>query len=784
MYIKNSLKYSLTTLYTQFRTGASIIFCLMINSIVNGQNIVGKVLDGETLESIEYANVIILNKTDSNFISGVATDADGRFILAAGQVIDKIIKISYIGYQDLFISPTSNDLGDIKIYPDIKLLKEVIVKAAVHKLENAGISTNVQATYLKNMGSALDVLGQLPFVYKTGYEIEIFGKGKPLVYINNRLIRNNVELEELNSSNIKKVTVITNPGAEYDGSVNSVIKIETIKTVGEGLSGSTDINTHFDRKFSHSEIQNINFRKNNWDVFGMLRFTESRDLMYQDVYQSVLYDETYTEVEQSVKDGGYYKSLKANIGFNSTFGEKNSYGLRYEYTSTPKNESFVDANANVLTNGNSFEDFLSTSNSNAKTENHYMNSYYSGVVFPWLIAQFNGDISFGETDRIQDVNNIRLDMKELISTNGKQEHELYAGKLTLNSPLLGGELTFGGEYSYTKSAQSFIVNDEAIERDLEGNSNKANQSLYAAFAIYSRNWEKISLDLGLRYEDVGFNYFDKSGKLEDESKKYKNILQNISLTYSGKKIQTILSFRGTIYRPSYYQLRNSIQYDGPYTYETGNPFLKPTNRNSLSLLMAWNGFNVSSMYTMSKNNILFVPEQFKDDRIIIHPLNVDRSQNFLFSLSYSTKVKKWRPSIEAGVSKDFLTYGDIPQDFNKPMFVFQMRNSFSLPNNFLAGIDAIYSTNGNSNLSYVYGASSVDFYLTKLLFNDKLKISIKGNDIFNTDRKKREMHLGNVAVFQDGDQNSRRLTISVVYNFNSTKSKYKGESATDELNRL
>ena len=46
------------------------------------------------------------------------------------------------------------------------------------------------------------------------------------------------------------------------------------------------------------------------------------------------------------------------------------------------------------------------------------------------------------------------------------------------------------------------------------------------------------------------------------------------------------------------------------------------------------------------------------------------------------------------------------------------------------------------------------------------------------------MCLENVEMFQDGDQNTRRLTFSVVYNFNSTKSKYKGEGATNELNRL
>ena len=352
-----------------------LVFLMTVNIIVNGQNTAGKVIDGKTLNPIEFANVVILNKNDSSFISGAVTDTEGRFMFPITSLVDNVLKISCMGYQDVFVAPLTSDIGDIKLNQDLKLLKEVVVKATVQKIENAGISTNIQASYLKNMGSALDVLGQLPFVYKTGNEIEVFGKGTPLIYINNRLIRDNAELDELNSSNIKKVTVITNPGAEYDGTVNSVIRIETIKAIGEGLSGSTNISTYFDRKFSHSEIQNLNYRVKNWDIFGMLRFSESRDLMYQDTYQSVLYDETHTELEQSVREEGYNKSIKANVGFNSIFGKENSYGVRYEYTSTPNNKSFIDADANVFKNKNSFDNYLSLSNSNVETVNHYLNFY-------------------------------------------------------------------------------------------------------------------------------------------------------------------------------------------------------------------------------------------------------------------------------------------------------------------------------------------------------------------------------------------------------------------------
>lgn len=63
------------------------------------------------------------------------------------------------------------------------------------------------------------------------------GKGTPLIYINNRLVRNDNELERLSSTHIKKVTVITNPGPEYDASVSAVVLIEAIRPPGEGIGG-------------------------------------------------------------------------------------------------------------------------------------------------------------------------------------------------------------------------------------------------------------------------------------------------------------------------------------------------------------------------------------------------------------------------------------------------------------------------------------------------------------------------------------------------------------------
>ena len=75
-------------------------------------------------------------------------------------------------------------------------------------------------------------------------------------------------------------------------------------------------------------------------------------------------------------------------------------------------------------------------------------------------------------------------------------------------------------------------------------------------------------NLGLRFENVGFDYFENGNKVDEQSRTYKDFFPQASVSYRSDKVQMMLGYRATIQRPSYYQLRNSIQYDDPYTYET------------------------------------------------------------------------------------------------------------------------------------------------------------------------------------------------------------------------
>ena len=62
----------------------------------------------------------------------------------------------------------------------------------------------------------------------------VVGRGAAVIYINNRKITDATEIERLNSSDIKDVEVVTNPGARYDATMSAVIRIHTVRKVGDG----------------------------------------------------------------------------------------------------------------------------------------------------------------------------------------------------------------------------------------------------------------------------------------------------------------------------------------------------------------------------------------------------------------------------------------------------------------------------------------------------------------------------------------------------------------------
>lgn len=130
--------------------------------------------------------------------------------------------------------------------------------------------TEVTGTALEKAGTAEQMLDKIPNVTSKDGEINVFGRGTPEIYVNGRKLLDNSELDRLSAENIKSVEVVNNPGARYGAEVTSVIRIITMKTEGEGFSFDNRTMFQYNRDWSALEQLNFNYRKDGWDLSGML----------------------------------------------------------------------------------------------------------------------------------------------------------------------------------------------------------------------------------------------------------------------------------------------------------------------------------------------------------------------------------------------------------------------------------------------------------------------------------------------------------------------------------
>ena len=128
----------------------------------NAQGISGRVID-EQSQPMAFANVVLLNRTDSVFIVGAVTKDDGTFSIETEKQ-DGLLKVTSVGYIIRYIDARQGNVGDIVMQPDTQMLGEVTVKGyrPQYKMTTGGMTVDIQNSMLKDVGTADDVLSMLP----------------------------------------------------------------------------------------------------------------------------------------------------------------------------------------------------------------------------------------------------------------------------------------------------------------------------------------------------------------------------------------------------------------------------------------------------------------------------------------------------------------------------------------------------------------------------------------------------------------------------------------------
>lgn len=766
-----------------------LLLCYLILPLgVSAQTVKGKLID-ENSQPLPFANVVLLSLPDSAFVNGTVSGEDGTFTLEATSE-NQIVKISSIGYKTVCKPISPANIGIVQLVSDAQVLGEVVVKADLPKMQLKGdaMVTTVQGSILEKAGTGEDLLNKIPGVSAGDDEVNVFGSGTPEIYINGRKVRDNSELDQLASDQIKRVEVVKNPGARYDASVKAVIRIITKKAVGEGFGFNNRFVTRHRRTYGWTTFDqyNFNYRKGGFDLSGTLLGGKFRNGNNQMLGMTTYLDKLW---EQEM-DARYGKNSNSNVqgvlSLNYQFNEKHSMGIRYDMDKYFNSVSDWRFNTTVYADKELYETNTSTMLGEDPSTKHSLNYYYNGQIGDWNI-DFNADGLWNVKEESQHTKEITNGNTETnVNTFNKNNGTLYAAKLVVSYPLWQGSLSFGGEYSHTNRSNLYL-NQEGI---LANDDSRIKEGSTAAFMDYSRSFGKVDMQAGVRYENVNFDYYEQGKHIDEQSREFNNIFPSVNINFPIGKTQVQLSYSSGITRPSYDMLRSNTYYSNKYTYQTGNPFLKPIINQDVVLSASYKWVNFSFTYNRTKDDIMQINEPYSETDPTISLLRIVNAKpynNIISAITLSPVIGCWNPQLMAQVYKQwFHTEGHEGElTLSKPRMVIVWRNSFTLPAGFLFDVNGTYYTKGHTQNTYM-GINSLDVSmgLYKSFFKERLSLQFQVTNLLEKNDMECTVYSG-IKTTTDYITNFRRFSLTMRYKFNATKSKYKGTGAGEsQKNRM
>ena len=799
---------------------------MSLTSFAKTQDWGGRVID-EKGEPMPYVNVVLLSLPDSAFVQGAMTDMDGVFKIVT-DVNQGLFKVTSVGYQTLYIN--AGDGLTIQMKEDTQLLSEVVVKGQLPKTHVKGdaMRTTVAGTILEKAGTVSDALSKIPSLEaERDGAVKVLGRGEAEVYINSRKVQDITELSRLRSDQIQHVDVVQNPGARYAASVKAVVRITLKKAQGEGFSFQD--NAGFIYQYGHTLTNNldVNYRTGGLDVTASLwagRYGHYKSLQEHNLTYYVgpdFYFSRSNQERESVRKG-WSPQLQVNYMLN----ENHSFGAFYKYDRHPGGDSdaffYTDNYVNGVYTERSESHIIGGVDNIRK---HIFNAYYNGKVgklgidlnvdglfdktvednsteeetYPQPLPVMEGS-DYPASQGYQQQNHLLPSMQggagggssrssHNVKNSTRSSNNFWATKLIFSYPVLKGNLSVGGEYSYNHRTDAYsFLSAEALP--VKATDTEINEKSAAAFVEYGRQFGKLYAQVGLRYEHLTNDYFNFGVREDEVCRDYGDWFPTATLSMPVGKVQLSLSYRKDIERPSYSYLTSSTVYINRYTYQSGNPYLRPTYTHNLSLNAAYKWAGMVVTYSRTKDIVTMATEPFPgaDDPMVslVRYINGSDGYNRLSLNPYARPtIGCWHPTWF--IYAQFQNYKSPCADgseitLSRPYVNIGWDNTVELPHGWRLSAGMRLASKGDmDNFRLVRTVFRSDFGVQRdfnLRRLGTLTADLRCYDIFNTNKNGGNIYgIREITVYNPA---RRTFSLDLTWKFNEARSNYRGSGAGDK----
>lgn len=754
----------------------------------------GKVSDRNKMP-IPFVNVLI--KQDSLLISQTTTDTLGNYRVKINKAASHDLLFHDINFkkQRLSLLITKDTVVDVELEEVSNKLKEVLISSRKNLIERKADKYVIDvANSVTAMGSdAFTLLGKTPGIRTSSREIGLVGKSGVMVTIDGKVLQLSGEdlvnfLKTIPSSDIAKIEVITNPSASYEAQGSSgVLNILTKKNSQEGYSATVNLSYKQHRYANFNENASFVFNKGSWSFNGGLSFASGTDLEKNGI------DTYYPGQTWYLQGTGIDKNHSFNSNLDIQYRISDQTQVNFSFSSANKKS---DKKTNYTTNIFNINQHLdSISNGITALDrknrqflfgfqlNHRFNSDGKSlaVVTEWLDRGENRNQNLWSQNYLSSAEN-QLGSQSEARTENKAGLGVFTINTALKLPFEGYELSVGGKATFINLRNNSKIfeglNGQYVFDAAQSPVSAYRENRQAVFSDLKKTFDKWKFQLGLRMEYTQTRGLSAAIQKTSFQKDYLQFFPSLSIGYSLNENNSFdLTYGRRIDRPGFRLLNPFRVYVNAYDYWEGNPFLRPSLTNNLSLSHTFHHtFITTFSYSNTKDNFEQIAV-FQPNNIVAHQaLNYMNTSVYQLMLTKSIRTTGWLESNVQlqGFYKENLAKISSISDTKLKGWYFVVNNQmlFNEAKTISVELNFWYQSS-NIELEAIYGKQyNLDLGLKFLLFKKDLSLGLNVSDVLKSNSQRFSTRVNSIRQNFYNYWEPRFFRWSLQYKFGNKKIKY------------
>ena len=660
--------------------------------------IIGKIIDKKSNSPLSYVNIIV--KVDNKIVTGEVTTDKGNFVIKNLALKNYSVEIQYIGYKTIIkkVALTeqnkSVDLNTIAIDEDATQLSEVEIvqeKSIIEQKTDRKV-INIGKDLLSAGATAAEIMNNIPSVSidQQTNEISLRGNSNVRILVDGKpsTISAAQLLQQIPSSSIKQIELITNPSAKYNPEgMSGMINIVLNKNSKIGFNGSVNSGLTYGKNARFNGSTDMNYRNGKFNLFGNYGLNSGK----QNNHGEINLLQAGQENNQLFKFDNTNTSNLVKVGFDFYLNDTNTISFY-----TVQNSSFNKGRSRVSVDflDPTETDIVQLSNSKKDNYNHTYNLDYKK--------------NFKKEGH-------NLELEANYSNGNNTENSVFSGGVndkTNQIPIENKNTLINLDYTnpLTKTTKLEIGLESRLENTennfLENNAPNSNftydRKIYSFYTNYSQQIGKWNLQVGARLEDYNANALFKKVNENDatfEDNRF-TVYPSAFASYApNDKDSYNFSVSKRVDRPSISQINPIREWSTPQIDSEGNPNLEPQFTNSIEVNYTRKtkiGSITSGVFYRHINSEItrtIFENPTSPEKMIISYDNLNDNNAFGVEVSGNLEFTKW---FSANISLDAYNktvkgYSDtVYLEINNTAFNARMNNTFKASKNLRFQLSGMY----------------------------------------------------------------------------------------------